>query len=254
MKTIVISLLRSAERRRQIKKQLDDANIEFEFFDAIDASMPNFKYSERRAPEQTKLRFGYQLLESEIACFASHFCVWEKCVSLNEPVWVFEDNCDLTSFLSKNRPLFKQLVNKYHFIKLFSMFKKDYSPIEKVNSSSEIVYYHERTCGIQGYLITPYAAKQFIKNAQQFIEPVDNYMEKPWRHGISTYSFKPDLVVRAKIKSTIGSNRKMKNKLPIWRKSIVETFRAYEELRYKIANLSIKIAADKNKNIIHDKH
>lgn len=69
MKTIVISLLRSAERRRQIKKQLDDANIEFEFFDAIDASMPNFKYSERRAPEQTKLRFGYQLLESEIACF-----------------------------------------------------------------------------------------------------------------------------------------------------------------------------------------
>lgn len=242
MRTIVISLTRSTERRKKIKEQLNNAGIQFEFFDAIDASTPDFKYSQRRAPKITKLRFGYQLIDSELACFASHFCVWEKCVALNEPILVFEDNCDLTPLCADTnmRQLFKPLIDEYNFIKLFSMFKKTYSPIKKVNSPSEIVYYHERTCGIQSYLISPYAAKQFIKNAQQFIEPVDNYMEKPWRHGIATYSFKPDLVTRAKIKSTIGSNRKMKNKLPIWRKSIVEIFRAYEEMRYKIKNFTIK--------------
>ena len=240
MKTFVISLKRSTDRRARITKTLGDANIEFEFFDAIDASTPNFKYSEKKAPKQTQLRFGYCLIENELACFASHFSLWEKCVALNEPILVFEDNCDLSPLFSENQALFDQLVNKYHFIKLFSMFKKQYSPIEKINSTFEIAYYHDRTCGIQSYLISPYAAKKFIKNANRFIDPVDNYMEKPWRHGISTYSFKPDLVTRAKIESTIGSNRKVKAKSSIWRKAIIEIFRAYEEMRYKIENLKIK--------------
>jgi glycosyl transferase family 25 len=245
MKNFVISLKRSTDRRARITKILGDANLEFEFFDAIDASSPNFKYSERRVPKQTRLRFGYQLIESELACFASHFSLWEKCIALNEPILILEDSCDLTPLFSDRQELFEELVNKYHFIKLFSMFKKKHIPIEKINSTSEIVYYRERTCGIQSYLISPYAAKQFIKNAGKFIDPVDNYMEKPWRHGISTYSFKPDLATRAKIESTIGSNRKMKAKLPIQRKAIVELFRAYEEVRYKIANFTIKTTLNK---------
>jgi glycosyl transferase family 25 len=245
MKTFVISLKSSTDRRSRITKILGNANVEFEFFDAIDASSPNFKYSERRAPKQTRLRFGYQLLESELGCFASHFSLWKKCVASNEPILVFEDNCDISPLFSENQTLFELLVSKYHYIKLFSMFKKEYSPIVKINATSEIVYYHKRTCGTQSYLISPYAAKQFIKNAEKFIEPVDNYMEKPWRHGISTYSFKPNVAVRAKMKSTIGSNRKMKAKLPIPRKAIVELFRAYEYVRYKIANFTIKTTLNK---------
>ncbi|MCG6202593.1 glycosyltransferase family 25 protein [Psychromonas antarctica] len=245
MKIFVMSLKRSTDRRNRITTTLGDANIKFEFFDAIDASTPNFKYSNKRAPDQTLLRFGYALIESELACFASHYSLWQKCVALNEPILVFEDNCDLTELFQETQPLFDQLINKYHFIKLFSMFKKRYSTIEEINSTSEIVYYHERTCGLQSYLISPHAAKQFIKNANQFIDPVDNYMEKPWRHGISTYSFKPDLVTRAKIKSTIGSNRKIKAKLSIWHKAIIEIFRAYEEIRYKIKNLLIIIESNK---------
>ena len=240
MKIFVISLKRSTDRRARITKTLKNANIEFEFFDAIDASTPNFKYSERRAPKQTKLRFGYPLIESELACFASHFSLWEKCVALNEPILVFEDNCDLSPLFSENQALLEQLVDKYHFIKLISMFKRKYSPIEKINSTSEIIRYHKRTCGTQSYLISPYAAKQFIKNASRFIDAVDNYMEKPWLHGISTYNFKPDLAKRAEIESTIGTSRRVKTKLPIWRKAIIEIFRAREKMGYKIENLKIK--------------
>ncbi|MFT6347601.1 MAG: glycosyl transferase family 25 [Psychromonas sp.] len=245
MKIFVISLKRSTDRRSRITKILGDANVEFEFFDAIDASSPNFKYSERRAPKQTRLRFGYQLIESELACFASHFSLWEKCIALNEPILVLEDGCDISPLFSENQTLFELLVSKYHYIKLFSMFKKEYSPIVKINATSEIVYYHKRTCGTQSYLISPYAAKQFIKNAEKFIEPVDNYMEKPWRHGISTYSFKPNVAVRAKIKSTIGSTRKKKTNSSIWRKAIIEIFRAYEDIRYKTTSFAVRIKSNK---------
>lgn len=240
MKVFVISLKHSIERRSRIQKLLDEQGIEFEFFDAIDASVKDFKYSNKRAPNKTLLRLGYHLLDNEVACFASHFCLWEKCIELNEPILILEDNCDLMATISSYQSLFENLVNEHHFIKLFSMFKKKYSPIKKINTSAEIIYYHDRTCGAQGYLISPYGAMKFVENAQQFIEPADNYMEKPWRHGILTYSFKPDLVCRAKIKSTIGSNRKNKKKLPLWRKSIIEIIRVYEELQYKIVNVRIK--------------
>ncbi|MGS0691938.1 glycosyltransferase family 25 protein [Shewanella sp. 30m-9] len=34
----------------------------------------------------TKKRKGYTLLLSEIACYISHYLLWEKCVELNELV------------------------------------------------------------------------------------------------------------------------------------------------------------------------
>jgi len=149
MKIIVISLTRSTERRERMKKQLDDAQLPFEFFDAVDASVANFKYSERSAPEKTIQRLGYQLIDSEIACFASHFCLWEKCVELNEPILVLEDSCDLTPLFSSHLQLLPSLVDEYKFIKLFSMYDKTYSDVAKVNKTTDLVYYHERTCGTQ---------------------------------------------------------------------------------------------------------
>ena len=46
MKTFVISLERSVERRERVKKLLDTAGITFEFIDAADAKQKNFKYSQ----------------------------------------------------------------------------------------------------------------------------------------------------------------------------------------------------------------
>jgi len=241
MKTIVISLTRSTERRKQIKKQLDDANIQFEFFDAIDASMPNFKYSQRRAPKQTKLRFGYQLLESEIACFASHFCVWEKCVELNETILIFEDNCELTPDFIQLYASLKDIASEFQFVKLCSLFPKKFNFSKQISESNNIVHYKRRTCGTQSYLLTPQAAKQLIKGTTIFLEPVDHYIEKSWRHGISVYSFKPNIVERKKIMSTIGSLRKNKNGLHLWQKAFIESFRTYEIIRAKIENITFKI-------------
>lgn len=95
MKVFVINLKRSVDRRVRMENALNKANIPFEFIEAIDSSTPNFLYSERSNNALTRKRFGYRLVENEIACFSSHHLAWEKCLEVNEPILVLEDNCDL---------------------------------------------------------------------------------------------------------------------------------------------------------------
>lgn len=234
MKVFVISLKRSTERRARIQTLLDSAGIEFEFFDAVDGSVENFKNLDRQRPEKTKKRLGYALTRNEVACYSSHFSMWEKCVEINESILVLEDNCALTEELPIHLKGFQALANKYKFIKLFAFFKRRMEKNESISKNLDIVSYVKKGSGAQGYILTPDVAKKFITNASEFIEAVDDYMEKPWRHGVKTYYFSPDLVTRANISSTIGSDRKNKQGLTIKNKLTIEIFRLYEQIRYKL--------------------
>lgn len=234
MKTFVISLKRSKDRRLSIQKLLDEAGIDFEFFDAIDAAQPNFKYSERRAPDKTKIRFGYHLVESELACFASHLSIWKRCLELNEPILVLEDNIQITPEFLTHFESLETITNKYQLVKLCALHPKKHRIIESLKNQASIVHYRRSTCGTQGYSLTPHAAAKLISQATFFIEPVDNYIEKPWRHNIFVYCFMPNLINRADIQSTIGSSRKDKTGLKLYKKIYIETFRVYEQIREKI--------------------
>ena len=231
MKVFVVSLKRSVDRRERIKKQLDDAGIEFEFIDAIDASVPNFTYSERRNEALTKKRFGYKLLESEIACFSSHHVAWERCINENEATLILEDNCNISEDLNVYIQTLKNLSIKFNFLKLCATKPKAFKDIESIDDNYKVIRYLKRTCGIMGYVITPKAATAFISNATQFIEPVDDYMEKPYIHEVTTYCTYPDLVFRADIQSTIGAKRKDKTGITLLDKCYIESFRLYEQFK-----------------------
>jgi len=239
MKTFVISLKKSIERRERIQKTLSKAGIDFTFFDAIDAGQENFKYYDKTAPQKTTKRFGYILTKGEIACYASHYSMWEKCIELNEPLLVLEDNALFSNLIKECFPLFEALMTKYDFIKLGGIHQKNkknigVNIIEEVNERVNLIQYRKRDSGARGYLITPKAAKKFVENANEFIEAVDDYMEKPWRHSIKSYCFQPNLVMRATIPSVIGSNRKNKEKMCFKDKILKEFYRVYEKTRYNL--------------------
>lgn len=234
MKTFVISLKRSHDRRSTIEEKLNEANITFEFYDAIDASHPNFKYSNRRAPKITKRRFGYHLLDNEVGCFASHIAVWEKCVELNEAILVLEDNISISPELLTNFNALESITEKYKLVKLCALHPQKFKVIESLSNKLDVVRYNRSVCGTQGYTITPDAAKKLLAQSHCIVEPVDNYMEKTWRHHASIYCFKPNLIERADVKSTIGSSRKDKRALKKHQKIYIEVFRLYEQLREKL--------------------
>lgn len=241
MKTFVISLKKSGDRRERIQQALIKAGIEFTFFDAVDGSQEGFIHSDKAVPKKTIKRFGYSLANGELACYASHYLIWEKCLELNEPILVLEDNGTFTEHLKDCFSIFDQICHKYDFIKLGGTHHTNkkmvkINLIETININTNLIRYCKRNAGTVGYLITPKAAKQFIKHSNEFIEAVDNFMEKPWRHSIKAYCFHPNIVTRerSEIPSIIGCNRKNKDKIKVIHRLYKEIYKAYEKIQYKL--------------------
>lgn len=241
MKIFVISLSRSIERRKFIQEQLDSQGFIFEFFSAIDASIPHFLHSERAAPEITYKRKGYHLLDTEIACFASHYELWKRCIEIDEPIVILEDNVDL----SKDAKTIAMHINMekyieiYPYIKLSSTFKSSFKKVLELENHHHLIRYKKHTCGTTAYIISPLAAKKFISQADYFIEPVDDYMEKSWIHGVDCIHISPDLFTRSNADSTISKNRKQKFNISICHKIHIELYRLNSQIKkiiYKIKN------------------
>ncbi|HAS6063688.1 TPA: glycosyltransferase [Vibrio vulnificus] len=230
MKVFVVSLARSLDRRKRIEEKLKQQGIEFEFYDAVDGSVDGFLHSEKSRPTITQCRKGYHLKTSEVACFASHYELWKQCVELNEPIMILEDNVDPVSNLSQVLVDAFTQVPHYGYIKLSATQKRAFQPIVALSDGYQLGGYAAGTCGTTAYMISPAAALKFIQHANTFVEPVDDYMEKPWRHHVQTYSIAPDLFTRAQIASTIGAKRKDKSKMTVLNKIYAELFRSYESI------------------------
>ena len=235
MKVFVINLLRSTERKQKMTSQMALADVNFEFFTAIDASNYNFKGSTRAAPHITKRLKGYTLLPSEIACYASHLALWEKCVNLNQPIVILEDNIELCSNFKLILNKASSYIESFPYIKLSATMKnRNFNPIQVIYKQYNVGIYSKGTQGTTAYIISPKAAQKFIECSLQFIEPVDNFMEKPWKHGVQAYSVYPSICNRTIIESTIGSKRKKKENLSLTRRIFIECYRGYESLMTKI--------------------
>ncbi|MEZ9323151.1 glycosyltransferase family 25 protein [Vibrio sp. 10N.286.51.E5] len=101
MNIFVISLDDALERRVSIEQQFANIGQDFKFFDAVDGRKdvhPLFSYYNSKKRMRCK---GYEMTPGELGCFASHYLLWEKCVELNEPIVVIEDDAQRLCFLNQ---------------------------------------------------------------------------------------------------------------------------------------------------------
>lgn len=97
MNIYLISLKSALERREFQKQQLSSLGLDFELFDALTPST-----SIEQATGIKADRWERPLMPTELACFLSHYSVWQKIVDRNEPALILEDDV----ILSKNLPKF----------------------------------------------------------------------------------------------------------------------------------------------------
>jgi glycosyl transferase family 25 len=212
---------------------MNKLDIPFTFFDATDAIDKDFINYEKARPEITKKRKGWKLREAEIACYSSHYEAWKYCIALNEPVAILEDNVDLDDDAKQAISLGLEQVSKYGLVKLSATNKKKFNKIEALDTKFFIGQYESKTCGATAYVLSSDGAANLVKNSELFIEPVDDYMEKPWRHKVKTISIYPPTFHRAKVASTISPSsgrRKQKEPTGVFGKIYIELFRVYESI------------------------
>lgn len=178
MKIFIINLLRSTHRKESMKEQISKLfsenpslkdRLEFIFFEAVDGG--GGEEFAKFHPAWAKYLFGRELSLGEKGCFASHYKLWQKCLELNEGIFVIEDDVEFTQAFNANN-LEKILKSPYEYVRIYHIKEAKFYDLElnfKITFSN--------VAGTQGYYLKPSAARKFIKKCQFLIKPVDDSMD-----------------------------------------------------------------------------
>ena len=200
MKIFVINLERSKDRKAHMQEKLSllekdplfkELSLSYSFFNAIDSKSESFKeYKAMFNPMLCYLWHGRILIDNEIACYASHYSLWEECVRLDEPIIVLEDDIFFEEhFLSALQDMKR---TRFSFVRFFTSARSRDKYIYKIDNSN----YHyslKNTNGTLGYYITPSAAQVFLTQ-KIWDSPVDIYMEHVALHHVANIIYKPFIV------------------------------------------------------------
>ncbi|MCL2040138.1 MAG: glycosyltransferase family 25 protein [Bacteroidetes bacterium] len=214
MKIYIVNLKRSTDRKDAIINEVAKLNNSFEFylFNAIDAKEnEHIPFKEKHFSNLAKYFRGKDLTDGEFACFASHYCLWQECIKLDEPIIILEDDITIQPHFEDG--IKNIMESNYNFVKLVSTFINNENKIKHNSYLSEhFILSKKVVCGTQGYYLTPFAANNFIKHSRKWYKPVDDYMESFWINNIPTITYHPPLIAdNPNYNTTI---ERKKNKIP----------------------------------------
>lgn len=107
-----------------------------------------------------------------VGCFYSHYALWEKCVSLNEPIMIFEDD---VKFYRKWRSVAWEGVLILSLGKSSFMSEPQKSYLENPTGAARAMPWRNFSMpGASGYAIMPDAALSLVKFYRPYWYPADN--------------------------------------------------------------------------------
>ncbi len=127
-----------------------------------------FKGPEVILPDNFKIK---QSIPGVIGCFDSHYRLWEKCVELNVPIMIFEDDaCIIRKYYPVDFQDVLSVVSS-HGKKMV----KYMNHLESPDGEPRACFYHRSSMpGNAGYVIKPHAAKILVDTFANSFLPADN--------------------------------------------------------------------------------
>lgn len=142
----VISLQKRQERREHIKNEFENNNIKnWQFFDAYEPTDEEMK----KYPNRRKGKVGVTI---------SHRLVWEKCLELNKPVFIFEDDVYFVNFSYDDIKLLNNNKDKWDIAWFGYCYEK-----KGENIIGNFCKSYRPRCR-HSYIITPECAKILLDN------------------------------------------------------------------------------------------
>ena len=197
----VINLEYSVERRKKISARLSAYSLSFSFFKAVEAT-DNFVEKKRYKPFLRLFLRKNPLSWSTIACFASHFRLWEKCVELNKPIFIMEDDAIPSPDFIQALKTAKENINRFECIRLYATRGGTLRTIKKLSPPFTIQYSRKGTLGAVAYMVSPEGAKKLISSASVWIDGPEIYMNNSYKHGVGCFILNPTSVAHDWGKST----------------------------------------------------
>ncbi|KRG65833.1 hypothetical protein ABB27_14825 [Stenotrophomonas terrae] len=231
----VINLPASADRRASIQRQAAALGIELTLSEAINGSVQHPLFA--KVDEKRRLACkGRPFRPGEIGCWASHYLLWQQCVDSGRPMIVFEDDITIDPrFLDVLRDL-PLLPDSVGYFRLHAADRPS-SPWVQFGDFVLHRYWRSPLCAF-GYYLAPSAAEKFLRHADHWVLPVDDYMDLAWLHGVECLGLKPGVVRSGDLfASVIQSGRKAKPGVGVLGWLSRESYRARLSVRWFAHNL-----------------
>ncbi|KPL93028.1 glycosyltransferase family 25 protein [Vibrio sp. L5-1] len=247
-KIFVINLESSTERKENISRQLGELSLPFELFSAVDGrTSPPHPLLKRYNDDLSQTYRAKTLSAGQLGCYASHYLLWQKCVELNQPIIVIEDDALLfkETFLNFIRDT-AELPNYIECIRLFKNKRRKFSSYCIFECSSTKI--HKFTKGhmsATGYFLTPSGAKKLLNNSNEWYMAVDIYMDRFWQNEVECYGTAvPCLTNDPKFDSDIGYEKRTCTR-SLFKKCKREWFNLNETIQRHLHNIKFKISIKK---------
>ncbi|MCG9693924.1 glycosyltransferase family 25 protein [Vibrio sp. Isolate22] len=247
-KIFVINLESSTERKENICHQLSELSLPFELFSAIDGRVsPPHRLLSLYNDSLSQTYRAKTLSPGQLGCYASHYLLWQKCVELNQPIIIIEDDALLfkeafVNFIQDT----SELPSNIECIRLFKNKRRQFSSYSIFQcSSTEIHKFTKGHMSATGYFLTPSGAKKLLVNSGEWYMAVDIYMDRFWKHNVECYGTEvPCLTNDPKFDSDIGYEKRTRTR-SLFKKCKREWFNLNETIQRHLHNLKFKLSREK---------
>lgn len=205
---IVVISLESATTRRAAFTANNPGVLDkqWQYFDAHSALAGDLNYDEEKAI----VRGGRNLIPTELACYSSHYALWEKLIAdeAHDRYLILEDDVIVDWLFVKNLLKLSPDELPVNFLRLFYMQSaRSRVHIGPILSIYRIIELLEPGFGAQAYLIDKTGARELVDNLRNIVEPVDVAIESCWQHRLPNLCIFPFPVIHPMGQSQIEGAR-----------------------------------------------
>lgn len=185
----LINLDRSPDRLAAMTAQFDALGIPFERIAAVDGRTLPPEIAARRVEALHARPLG----PGEMGCFASHRRFWSLLVERDlAAAVVIEDDVTLAPTLVEAIETIAPEIDRLGLVRLMTLERRVARDVATLGGFVvEEPIGHSRIAGTQGYVIGRAAAERLLAVSERWSLPVDNFIDKSWRHGVTIHQIRP---------------------------------------------------------------
>lgn len=201
LQILVISLRRSLDRRAKVEQEMQQISLPWSFLDAVDGSALQNPPSEYKA-FKVKCLQGYELTPNEIGCYLSHKEAWKRCVEINIPTLILEDDFVLAPEFEHVIQTLLSNPDSWSFVRLQGLYEVSHEEVSSIDRV-RLVKNIGDAVGATAYLLKPEVAHTLVHESSDIYEPADHFLEHQKKHGLEFLAVRPYPVDITRAKSTI---------------------------------------------------
>ena len=197
MKTFVISLAEAKERKTHITKIMEERNLEFEFFEAVDGRGFDVPNHPNHHTFKRQLYFGRNMKGGEIGVLLSHKSIYQKMVNKEIPIsLILEDDVELYKDFPKILQALENGAQDFELVRFLG--SKKVATLKQYTKRIVMDEYKlNRLCttpgGAHAYIITFAGAVKMLRNLDKNYIPIDTLMGHCWKTGVNAFIIQPGL-------------------------------------------------------------